>query len=99
MTFRKSTSILSAGVLGLAALSAGSGAMAAGTMKAAVITDGAVKIESMPIPEPAAGQVRIKVRAASVNPVDWKIAGRAAPGTKQVAGRDLAGVIDAVGDP
>jgi NADPH:quinone reductase-like Zn-dependent oxidoreductase len=98
MTLRKSTSILSAGVLGLAALSAGSLATAAGTMKAAVITDGAVKIETVPIPEPAPGQVRIKVRAVSVNPVDWKIAARAAPGTKQIAGRDLAGTIDAVGD-
>jgi NADPH:quinone reductase-like Zn-dependent oxidoreductase len=32
-----------------------------------------------------------------VNPVDWKIAMRAAPGSKQIAGRDMAGVIDAVG--
>jgi len=52
----------------------------------------------MPIPEPGAGQVRVKVRAVSVNPVDWKIAARAAPGTKQIAGRDMSGVIDAVGE-
>jgi NADPH:quinone reductase-like Zn-dependent oxidoreductase len=71
---------------------------AAGTMKAGVITDGTIKVESLPIPEPAAGQVRVKVRAVSVNPVDWKIAMRAAPGSKQVAGRDMAGVIDAVGE-
>jgi NADPH:quinone reductase-like Zn-dependent oxidoreductase len=71
---------------------------AAGTMRAGVITDGAVKIESMPIPEPGQGQVRVKVRAVSVNPVDWKIAARAAPGSKQIAGRDMAGVIDAAGE-
>ena len=73
-------------------------AFAAGTMKAGVITDGTIKVESLPIPEPGAGQVRVKVRAVSVNPVDWKIAARAAPGTKQIAGRDMAGVIDAVGE-
>src|SRR5262245_2456608 len=77
---------------------ASAAAFAAGTMKAGVISDGVVKIESMPIPEPGAGQVRVKVRAVSVNPVDWKIAMRAAPGSKQIAGRDMAGVIDAVGE-
>ena len=86
-------SLLSVGALALA----GAQASAAGTMKAAVISDGKVAIESVPIPEPGPGQVRIKVRAVSVNPVDWKIADRAAPGAKLVAGKDIAGVIDAVG--
>ena len=96
---RFGNAFLSAGVLAVAGLHAGPAAMAAGTMKAAVITDpNTVKVESMPIPEPGAGQVRIKVRATSVNPVDWKVAARAQPGGKQIAGRDLAGVIDAVGD-
>lgn len=71
--------------------------LAAGTMQAGVISEGRISIESVPIPEPGPGQVRVKVKAASVNPVDWKIAARAAPGTKQTAGRDFAGVIDAVG--
>ncbi len=82
----------------IAATLAFSAAQAAETMKAAVITGGAIKIESVPVPEPAAGQVRIKVISASVNPVDWKLAGRAAPGSRSIAGRDLAGIIDAVGD-
>lgn len=73
-------------------------AAAATTMRAGVISEGSVQVESMPIPQPGPGQVRVKVRAASVNPVDWKIAARAAPGSKQIAGRDMAGVIDAVGD-
>jgi NADPH:quinone reductase-like Zn-dependent oxidoreductase len=67
------------------------------TMLAAVVTDGKVQIQSVPLPEPAAGQVRVRVRAASVNPVDWKLADRAAPGSAKVPGRDFAGVIDALG--
>ena len=86
-------SLLSAGVLALA----GAQAFAAGTMKAAVISDGKVSLETVPIPEPGPGQVRIKVRAVSVNPVDWKVAERTAAGTKVIAGKDIAGVIDAVG--
>ena len=33
-----------------------------------------------------------------MNPVDWKQAARAASGTRLIPGRDLSGVIDAVGD-
>jgi NADPH:quinone reductase-like Zn-dependent oxidoreductase len=78
----------------LAALLASTGSS---TMRAAVVSNGKVSIESVPKPEPQSGQVRIKVRAASVNPVDWKLASRAAPGAKSTPGRDLSGVIDAVG--
>ncbi len=87
-------SLLSAAVLTLA----GSQALAAGSMKAAVMADGNVTIESVPIPEPGPGQVRIKVRAAAVNPVDWKLAARATAASRQIAGLDVAGIIDAVGD-
>jgi NADPH:quinone reductase-like Zn-dependent oxidoreductase len=66
-------------------------------MRAAVVKDGVIAIQSVPIPEPAAGQVRVRVRAASVNPVDWKLAARAAPGASSTPGRDFAGVIEAVG--
>jgi NADPH:quinone reductase-like Zn-dependent oxidoreductase len=65
-------------------------------MRAAVAVDGAVRVDFVPIPQPQAGQVRIKVRAASVNPVDWKLASRSGA-SPQVPGRDLSGVIDAVG--
>jgi NADPH:quinone reductase-like Zn-dependent oxidoreductase len=73
-------------------------AYAADNMRAVTVVDGTVQIESVPKPEPQSGQVRIKVRAASVNPVDWKQTGRLAPGTRVIPGRDLSGVIDAVGD-
>ena len=98
MKLRTVNSLLAAGVLATVGTLAGFEAVAAGTMNAAVITDGTVKVESVPVPEPGPGQVRVKVRAVSVNPVDWKIAARAAPGSRQIAGRDFAGVIDAVGD-
>jgi NADPH:quinone reductase-like Zn-dependent oxidoreductase len=74
-------------------------ASAADTMRAVVAVDGKAQIQSVPKPEPQPGQVRIKVRAVSVNPVDWKIIARAAPGARVIPGRDLAGVIDAVADP
>ena len=34
----------------------------------------ALKLEEVQIPVPARGEVLVRVRAASVNPVDWKIA-------------------------
>jgi NADPH:quinone reductase-like Zn-dependent oxidoreductase len=54
------------------------------------------------VPEPEPGQVRLAVRAASVNPWDWKVRSGAtrsfAPVTfPHVPGIDVAGVVDAVG--
>jgi NADPH:quinone reductase-like Zn-dependent oxidoreductase len=59
-------------------------------------------LERVPVPTPAAGEVRIRVHAASVNPVDWKIRSGRLQKTSPVSlpyvpGRDVAGVIDAVG--
>jgi NADPH:quinone reductase-like Zn-dependent oxidoreductase len=56
-----------------------------------------------PEPHAAAGQVRIAVRAASVNPIDWKrftgalSGGRPMSGTGHL-GHDAAGVVDEVGE-
>ncbi|MEU8034377.1 alcohol dehydrogenase catalytic domain-containing protein, partial [Streptomyces sp. NPDC049099] len=57
----------------------------------------------VPPPEPGPGQVRIKVRAASVNPLDMKIRSglmdKAVPARFPVTpGLDAAGVVDAVGE-
>jgi NADPH:quinone reductase len=57
----------------------------------------------LPLPEPGAGQVRIQVAAATVNPSDTALrAGAFGPpphgdGPPHVAGWELAGVVDAVG--
>ena len=72
-------------------------AVRAETMRAAVVTDAVVHVETVAKPVPQAGQVRIRVRAASVNPVDWKLAAHAGTGTRQIPGRDLSGIIDSVG--
>ena len=69
---------------------------AAETMRAAVMVNGGVEMRTVPTPEPLAGQVRIKVHAVSVNPIDWKMASGARGGDR-IAGRDLSGVIDAIG--
>src|SRR5512133_4031924 len=56
-------------------------------------------------PEPHAGpgQIRVAVRAASVNPLDWKVltgamAGGAEPDGPGYPGYDAAGVVDEVGE-
>ncbi|GAA0281352.1 NADP-dependent oxidoreductase [Actinomadura nitritigenes] len=54
------------------------------------------------VPEPGAGQVRIAVRAAGVNPVDWKVRSGAMAELMPVRfpavpGVDMAGVVECVG--
>ena len=56
-----------------------------------------------PDPHAGPGQIRIAVRAASVNPVDWKILSGAMSGGQPLAGTgylgyDAAGVVDEVGE-
>jgi len=73
-------------------------------MKAIVIREfgGPEKLElaEMPLPTPAAHEVRVRVRAASVNPVDYKIrqsGSWARVPLPAILGYDAAGVVDAVG--
>ena len=59
--------------------------------------------EDAPVPQAGPGQVRIGVRAASVNPVDWKLMTGVMSGGQSLAGtgylgRDGAGVVDEVGE-
>jgi NADPH:quinone reductase-like Zn-dependent oxidoreductase len=56
-----------------------------------------------PDPHPGPGQIRIAVRAASVNPIDWKTISGAMAGGKPMEGTgylgsDAAGVVDEIGD-
>lgn len=58
--------------------------------------------EDVPKPQPAADEVLIRIYAAAVNPVDWKIRGgygkdRYGHQLPHILGCDLAGVVEAVG--
>ena len=60
-----------------------------------------LRLEDVPRPQPKAGEVLVKVHAAGVNPVDWKIRQNAGKGfgppLPQVPGFDIAGVVEVVG--
>ncbi|MFD7706396.1 NADP-dependent oxidoreductase [Streptomyces sp. NPDC059785] len=72
-------------------------------MRAAVVTSfggpEAVRIVETEVPEPGAGQVRIKVAAATLNPVDAGVRAGAfgGEGRRLGLGWELAGTVDAVG--
>ncbi|MBI3345301.1 MAG: NADP-dependent oxidoreductase [Gammaproteobacteria bacterium] len=61
-----------------------------------------LRLEDAPVPVPAAGEVLIRVHAAGINPVDWKIRegrlrGRVEHRLPLVLGWDVAGVIEVLG--
>jgi NADPH:quinone reductase-like Zn-dependent oxidoreductase len=56
---------------------------------------GALTVETRPVPRPGPNEVLIKVRAAGVNPVDWKAAARR---IGMVPGTDVSGTIDTLGE-
>jgi len=58
-----------------------------------------LRLADVALPVPAAGEVRVKVEAVALNPVDYKIASKGHPMWRYpfIPGLDVAGVIDAVG--
>lgn len=56
-------------------------------------------IGELPLPEPGPDEIRVKVHAVSLNPVDYKLAGRGNDNWAypHVLGLDVAGTVDAVG--
>ncbi|MBC7417371.1 MAG: NADP-dependent oxidoreductase [Pedobacter sp.] len=61
-----------------------------------------LKLETIPVPEPKDKEILIKVHAAGINPVDWKIIEGKASDRFPIKlpitpGWDLAGVVEAVG--
>lgn len=59
-----------------------------------------ITVGDLPTPEPKAGEVRVKVGAASINPIDTYVRSGAAPmplPKPAITGTDFAGVVDAVG--
>jgi NADPH:quinone reductase-like Zn-dependent oxidoreductase len=57
-----------------------------------------LQIEDVPVPEPGAGELRIRVMAAGVNPADWKIRQGGRGTLPMTLGLDVAGVVDVVGE-
>src|SRR5262249_16831146 len=62
----------------------------------------ALVYEDVPVPTPGTGQVLLRVRAAGVNPVDWKIRDGSLQGMfghrlPLTLGWDVAGVVEAAG--
>lgn len=62
-----------------------------------------LRIEDVPMPEPQADEVLIRVHAASVNPVDYKMRSGGGPRTRAVPegvhlGRDISGTIEKTGE-
>jgi NADPH:quinone reductase-like Zn-dependent oxidoreductase len=65
---------------------------------------GPVTLMNLSIPEIGADEVLIRVRAAGINPFDWKVADGVLKGEKQhrfplILGFDAAGVVERVGVP
>lgn len=61
-----------------------------------------LKLESVPLPDPGQGEFIVKVMAASVNPVDYKIRNGTYPRIKpehlpRTLGRDLSGIVESTG--
>jgi len=59
------------------------------------------ELQERPVPQPGAGELLVEVKAAGVNPADWKIrAGRLGTDRQLPAamGLEVAGVVTAVGD-
>ncbi|WP_371572470.1 NADP-dependent oxidoreductase [Streptomyces sp. NBC_01314] len=58
-----------------------------------------LRVVDVPAPVPGPGQVRLAVRAAGVNPIDWKIMqGFMSQNLPAGLGSDVAGVVDQVGE-
>src|ERR1700712_3328963 len=62
-----------------------------------------LQMTDVPLAEPGPGQIRVRVHASGVNPMDWKIRRGYMSGGKPIegamrTGMEFAGVVDALGD-
>src|SRR5579872_5067396 len=72
------------------------------TMKAVVLEEFGdvdhLKLKEVATPQPKKGEVRIRVKAAGFNPVDYKIREGLLGGVvPRIIGEDCSGIVDAVG--
>jgi NADPH:quinone reductase-like Zn-dependent oxidoreductase len=58
-----------------------------------------LKVVDLPEPHPANGQIRVKVRAVGINPIDWKVrSGMMGGDLPKVTGQEVSGVVDEIGE-
>src|SRR5207248_9131624 len=58
-----------------------------------------LEVVELPDPHPGPGQIRVAVRAAAVNPIDWKLrSGMMGGELPQTTGREAAGIVDELGE-
>jgi NADPH:quinone reductase-like Zn-dependent oxidoreductase len=58
-----------------------------------------LKVADLPEPHPAAGQIRVRVRAVGINPIDWKVrSGMMGGDLPKVTGQEVSGVVDEIGE-
>jgi NADPH:quinone reductase-like Zn-dependent oxidoreductase len=58
-----------------------------------------LRLEDVPIPNPGAGQVRVRVHACALNPADWVVCEGFLPGPPPKGiGFDVSGTVDALGE-
>src|ERR1700690_2767526 len=56
-------------------------------------------VADVPEPHAGAGQIRVRVHAAAINPIDWKVrSGMMGGDLPKRTGQEVAGVVDEVGD-
>ena len=76
--------------------------MAPSTQKALLLKEkfGSLGVDSIPIPKPGPKEVLVKVQAAALNPVDWKIQkyGIFVETYPAIIGTDLAGDVEEIGE-
>lgn len=61
---------------------------------------GKFNVDNVPLPKPGSGEILIKIKAAALNPVDWKIQkyGFLVETFPAILGSDIAGDIEEIGE-
>jgi len=76
--------------------------MAPSTQKALLLDQkfGKFVVDTIPVPKPGPGEILIKVKAAALNPVDWKIQkyGVFVETFPAILGTDISGDVEELGE-
>jgi NADPH:quinone reductase-like Zn-dependent oxidoreductase len=58
-----------------------------------------LKVVDLPEPHPANAQIRVRVHAVGINPIDWKVrSGMMGGDLPKVTGQEVSGVVDEIGE-